>query len=329
MELQIKKWGVLRDSTIPLPGLTVIGGYNATGKSTVGKLLLAMVKNFRASTLVRQGGEADIPNPIWDVFGGEFDDLQYAEFIDSRGAVLNAGIASTSMGLSAPSNFDLIDAFLLETPFVASLARMFSEIQQLISQDLASVKISYPYAMNDVYGKMLRQRKNVSSSHNEISRHIKEVVSGSLVFESAGFVFVEGERKLDPRSVASGQLGLSIFAKLLENGWISKDTISVFDEPESHMHPHWQLIYAKMLVRCVEELGATIVVTTHTPYMLQALKVFSDQSLKGKAAFCIAERKGDYAQISVDESPDLAKIAPLMTEPMRRIQLLRDWDYES
>lgn len=336
MELQIKKWGVLRDSTIPLPGLTVITGYNATGKSTVGKLLLAMVKNFRAAALAH--GEnlevpKDFPNPFLDIFGRTVDRDQEANFVDRDGRINSVTRWPRGFSRDYPSSFSIADAFLIETPFVVVLSKLFQQVQQYASSILSGLNIAFPYSMNDVYGKLITPRQTISESGISLAQHISDVVNGYLEFETHGPVFVEksaeGERRFDPKGVASGQLGLAVFAKLLENGWVANDTISIFDEPESHMHPHWQLIYADLLVRCVEELGATIVVTTHTPYMLQALKVFSDQRIKDKAAFCLAERKGDHAQITVDDSPDLDRILPLMTDPMERIQLLKVWDDES
>lgn len=333
MELQIKKWGVLRDSTIPLPGLTVITGYNATGKSTVGKLLLAMVKHAKASVVTSNtDGFGDTLKAFLRIFGYESDDVETVRLIDgdiSCGVRKQKGVYVCDL----LSHFNLFDSFLLETPFVAVFSKMFQQIQNYESQDLSGMRIDYPYTMNDVYGKMITPRKIISEVQKDLALYIQDKASGRLEFELSGPVFIEssssGDRKIDVRSTASGQLGLAVFAKLLENGWVANDTISIFDEPESHMHPHWQLIYADLLVRCVEELGATIVVTTHTPYMLQALKVFSDQRIKDKAAFCLAERKGDHAQITVDDSPDLDRILPLMTDPMERIQLLKVWDDES
>lgn len=334
MELQIKKWGVLRDSTIPLPGLTVITGYNATGKSTVGKLLLAMVK---AAQVWREIDDGQIVQRFFAELAKEIaGESEHGSFslVESDNCEIRIDkLDDISCSKKENARLSFLEATMLETPFVAVMASFFASVQRHISQKIEHVKIPYPYAMNDAYGKMIDKKKGYSEIALKISKLIEERINGGLDYQSAGFVFVEKrgdkELRLDPKGVAAGQLGLAVFAKLLENGWVANDTISIFDEPESHMHPHWQLIYADLLVRCVEELGATIVVTTHTPYMLQALKVFSDQRIKDKAAFCLAERKGDHAQITVDDSPDLAKIAPLMTEPMRRIQLLRDWDYDS
>ena len=46
MKLTLKNLGMLREAEIRLDGLTVITGENDTGKSTVGKLLFALIKAF-------------------------------------------------------------------------------------------------------------------------------------------------------------------------------------------------------------------------------------------------------------------------------------------
>ncbi|GFM35988.1 AAA family ATPase [Desulfovibrio psychrotolerans] len=339
MELQIKKWGVLRDSTIPLPGLTVITGYNATGKSTVGKLLLALVNcTIFHSNDYKPGqfGERNI-FPLLDNILGQADEGANT-FLKTNGPDFELSRIANRYSIpktyiNSESEIPIKAAFLIETPFVAHLSRLFQQVQSYASRDISGLRIEYPFAMNDVYVKLISKRQNITEIQERIAQDLYKACRGHIDLTASPPVFIEstsdGERKIDIKNTASGQLGLSILGKLLENGWVASDAISIFDEPESHMHPHWQLIYADLLVRCVEELGATIVVTTHTPYMLQALKVFSDQRIKDKAAFCLAERKGDHAQITVDDSPDLDRILPLMTDPMERIQLLKVWDDES
>ena len=46
MQLQIRNIGTIEDAEIHLDGLTVVAGYNDTGKSTVGKLLFSIIKSL-------------------------------------------------------------------------------------------------------------------------------------------------------------------------------------------------------------------------------------------------------------------------------------------
>jgi len=49
----------------------------------------------------------------------------------------------------------------------------------------------------------------------------------------------------------------------------------IIDEPETHLHPKWQIEYAKILVALVKK-GIPILIASHSPYIIQALKVFSE-----------------------------------------------------
>ena len=53
-----------------------------------------------------------------------------------------------------------------------------------------------------------------------------------------------------------------------------KDVI-VLDEPEIHLHPQWQIAYAELLVLLQKKFDLSVVVTTHSPYFVDAINLFS------------------------------------------------------
>ena len=63
---------------------------------------------------------------------------------------------------------------------------------------------------------------------------------------------------------------------LINNGFINRKSILILDEPEIHLHPKWQLIYAKIITTLAKN-DIPILVTSHSPYMIEALKRFSDK----------------------------------------------------
>lgn len=46
------------------------------------------------------------------------------------------------------------------------------------------------------------------------------------------------------------------------------------DELEVHLHPKWQLLYAEIII-CLVQQGTHVIVTTHSPYILEALELYS------------------------------------------------------
>ncbi len=76
---------------------------------------------------------------------------------------------------------------------------------------------------------------------------------------------------------------------MLENGILKQDTILIIDEPENHLHPKWQLKYAKVIVTLAKS-GITILLASHSPYMIEAIKRYSDlEDLEEVTNFYLAE----------------------------------------
>lgn len=49
----------------------------------------------------------------------------------------------------------------------------------------------------------------------------------------------------------------------------------ILDEPEIHLHPQWQIAYAELIVLIQKAFDLSIIVTTHSPYFVDALNLFS------------------------------------------------------
>ena len=57
----------------------------------------------------------------------------------------------------------------------------------------------------------------------------------------------------------------------------TQNSLLLFDEPEVHLHPEWQVELAKLLVKLAES-GIPIFVSSHSPYMLEALSTYANRS---------------------------------------------------
>ena len=79
-----------------------------------------------------------------------------------------------------------------------------------------------------------------------------------------------GEYPLD--ECATGMKAFSILNFLYGRGLLNNRTLLVVDEPEAHLHPQWILEYAKVLVRLNRNLGVRLLLTTHSPDMLNAIR---------------------------------------------------------
>ena len=59
------------------------------------------------------------------------------------------------------------------------------------------------------------------------------------------------------------------------NSYIKTRGVIILDEPEIHLHPEWQLLFAELIVLLHKEFGLHILLNTHSPYFLNAIEVYS------------------------------------------------------
>lgn len=51
----------------------------------------------------------------------------------------------------------------------------------------------------------------------------------------------------------------------------------ILDEPEIHLHPKWQLLLAETIVLIQKSFEMHILITTHSPYFMKAIKVYTEK----------------------------------------------------
>lgn len=70
---------------------------------------------------------------------------------------------------------------------------------------------------------------------------------------------------------ATGIKALSILSVLHSQGWLDSETLLIIDEPEAHLHPQWIVEYARILLQLSRILRVRIIVTSHSPDMVNAI----------------------------------------------------------
>jgi predicted ATPase len=111
-----------------------------------------------------------------------------------------------------------------------------------------------------------------------------------------------------------------IIKRLLENGELKEHDILIFDEPEIHLHPEWQLEFAKLLVLLQKELNMTILLETHSPYFLNAVEVYSEeQNISDRCNYYLTTDEGGYCSAR-DVTASIDDIYRLLAEPFRKLE---------
>ena len=132
-----------------------------------------------------------------------------------------------------------------------------------------------------------------------IEQLLSKVYDWDLISDNQHIKTTEQKNKLNIKNISSGMKSFYLIKKLIENGTIKENGTIVLDEPEVHLHPEWQLIYAEIIVLLQKELGLHILLSTHSPYFLNAIEVFSKKyGTEDKCKYYLSENNGYYSTIT-------------------------------
>ena len=121
--------------------------------------------------------------------------------------------------------------------------------------------------------------------------------------------------------MSTGLKSFALIKRLLEVGAIKEKDVLILDEPEVHLHPEWQLLYAKLIVLLQRDLS--MIITTHSPYFLDAIDVFSTKYNGSiKPHYYLAENVGNTSLLH-DVSDNIDAIYKKLSDPMQMLENLR------
>ena len=182
-----------------------------------------------------------------------------------------------------------------------SIPLMLHNAVYINTQDI-SAAIGEPQQKNGNFSDLLQRKSDNDSSRSRVlTRMIRKIIAGDVVIDpqansyksSRDMLHYISNTGLDIllRGAATGIISFSILLQLLENGWITENTLLIIDEPEAHLHPQWIVEYARILVKINKILGTKIFISTHNPDMLAALQAISgNEGTLPQTLFYIAEK---------------------------------------
>lgn len=160
---------------------------------------------------------------------------------------------------------------------------------------------------------------------DSINDIIKNVINGEVLFdkESNGIIYKKstGEKIASP-NIATGIKSFGILQMLNKNGWLNPDTVLILDEPEVHLHPEWEIKYARLLFDLCK-FGVLILISTHSSYFIQSIKTYaSEMNLEEKVHYYFGEKqKSSSLATHSDVTSDLNPIFKALSKPMRDIYM--------
>lgn len=141
---------------------------------------------------------------------------------------------------------------------------------------------------------------------------LQALMDGEVAYDKTDrdFVFLRRDgSSISIKNTASGIKVFGLLKILVANEFVAKDTVLIFDEPENHLHPKWQLKLAQVLIKMVES-GVYVLVSSHSPYLIEALKRGVDRvGLGAEARFALAQER------TIKDEDRLSDIFSVLAEP--------------
>ena len=164
----------------------------------------------------------------------------------------------------------------------------------------------------------------VKKKLNNIYQKLNSVLSGEILEnKNSKFVYRKNGEDIDLKNLSTGLKTFAIIKMLLQNGTLEENGTIILDEPEIHLHPEWQLKFAELIVLLQKEFGMHILLTTHSPYFLNAIEVFSERhKIEDKCKYYVAENEGNSSIIK-DLTGNTREIYRKLARPIQDLENIR------
>lgn len=227
--------------------------------------------------------------------------------------------------LYEPLFFD--NATLIESPLVLQLANF-------ITSNLAFGRSPYYFSRRNILGRrdlpghyieLVQKIRNADLNidvHKDIRNLISKIINGNIIYDKKAdnFYFLRNDGLLVKQiNTAHGVKTFGLIQLLLSSGALNSKSVLIIDEPEVHLHPEWQRLYAKLIVDLVR-MDIPVLVSSHSPYMIKAFEVYSEKyNVKDKTKFYFGSRTEDNRVNYLDVSNNLEPIYKKLAVPMQEI----------
>jgi predicted ATPase len=409
MKLKLQNIGIIEEADINVDGITLIAGQNDSGKSTVGKVLYALIKGFNQDeNLFREeknramiGYYQDILKELKKIDSLNISDYQTKEintaWIGSVEKLLDVKLKmesreTTSNSLAVLKNIieskydtvlqqknELENWFRTEFAVLQNIFNNSKEESKIQIEDLEGVTtierlfknlnsiylhlhdfietyfkeayyIESPQIVDDSLRKQVGRVSNQSYirdrqeelaislsnalptnklDYSDIYSQITNIINGEITIDLFnGVRYKKNNQEIDIKNTAVGIKSFGIIQLLLKNNRLNNRTLLIIDEPEVHLHPTWQVKYAEILVLLSKEFGIPMVLTSHSPYFIEALDAYVKKYNYEKSTnFYFAKKNEDGLSAKIiDVTENIMPILSSISEAFYEIQDINDED---
>ncbi len=240
--------------------------------------------------------------------------------LDKDGEILRANIKNNkTINIKLNNPFYYQNATLIDTPIILQLAFFIRQSRVRPSYLNRKSDDGLPSYYLDLVYKLATP--TIKTELPEEFKSIESLIGGKFIFKekSDNFVFQKNNGdEIESMNTASGIKSFGLIQLLMASSEINSRTLLIIDEPEVHLHPKWEIEYAKIIVG-LAAAGIPIVISSHSPYLLHAINVYIKEfKIEDKSKFYFGEKTDGGALTKFrDVTANLNPIFKLLSEPMR------------
>ena len=203
------------------------------------------------------------------------------------------------------------EAFYLESPLYWKLKSALESIK-LDSRSPFTALNGVPDYFYDMVVALRRRR--IEHPFAGIHEDLHKAIGGQISLSEAGDLEFQKKGKSIPLSLTSaGVANMGMLALLIERGALERGSFLFIDEPESNLHPAWQVEMAKFLFELARQ-GVNVVVSTHSMTILKWLEVHVKEKPEDRELVKLNKFPPD-AEWNDDMDAVMAEVKQSLTKP--------------
>ena len=343
MELKIKNIGKIKEGNVELDGITVISGKGDAGKTTVLKTLSTVLDvinfsddsvNFSYEQNKIENNEEIIQKDVQERFENNFgkminnifsNDKGLAEIIVEDGTekpeILKISIKENLVKTEENDVKTKIENIFIDNP--ADLKN--TNVDTLLEKNAGHKNV---FLFNDCemkseidYKKFKRLNETVKGTFELLNP--VEYDLGEYGYKIPDKKETESDKKtvIPLKNLSHSLKKLGFLKMIMEKQLLKENDVLIIDNAEDGLHPEMQLIFGETVVLMQKEFGIKVILTTQSPFLLDAIEVFSEKyGIGDKMHYYLAE-DGNIRNVD-DETRQIYK------EMVKPIQELENIKYE-
>lgn len=333
MELKIKNIGKIKEGNVKLDGITIISGKGDAGKTTVLKILSTVLDvlnfsddsvNFSCEQNRIENKEEIIQKDVQEKFENNFGKMINNFFSNDKGLaeiiIEDETKKPKTLKISTKENFVKIE----ENDVKIKIENIFIDNPA----DLKNTNVDNLLEKNAGYNEKKIDYKKFKRL-NEIVKGTFELLN-PIEYELGEYGYkIPNEKENESnaktiiplKNLSHSLKKLAFLKMIMEKQLLKENDVLIIDNAEDGLHPEMQLIFGETVVLMQKEFGIKVILTTQSPFLLDAIEVFSEKyGIGDKMHYYLAE-DGNIKNVD-DETRQIYK------EMVKPIQELENIKYE-